>query len=162
MALSARRQGIVRRRRPAVSQGFGLLEALVAMAVLAVVGTTLFSWVNQSLATASRLQQLDAEAQLRLTGLALAAGINPLLQASGLRDVGGLQVRWTSEVVAPLRSGAAGPEGLVRGRWLTGLTQLHVTVFDATSGAKVSFDLLQPVIQARFEDLPAGVLRDLR
>ena len=139
-----------------------MLEALVAMAVLAVVGTTLFSWINQSLSTASRLQQLDAEAQLRLTGQALAAGINPLQQAAGLLDVGSLQLRWTSEVLAPLRSGPAGPEGLVMGRWLTGITLLHVTVFDAGSGARISFDLLRPVIQVRFEDLPAGALRDLR
>ena len=162
MALSASTQRSVWARRPGVSHGFGLLEALVAMAVLAVVGTTLFSWVNQSLATASRLQQLDAEAQLRLTGQALAAGIDPLQQASGLRDVGALQLRWTSDVLAPLRNGATGPEGLVMGRWLTGLYLLHVSAFDAASGAKVSFDLVQPVIQARFENLPAGAARDLR
>ena len=49
---------------PALCSGFGLLEAIVALALLAGTGIALFTWINQNLDAASRLNFLENLASL--------------------------------------------------------------------------------------------------
>ena len=65
MAATAGRGAMTARMRWR-THGFGLLEAIVALALLSGTGLALFSWINQNLQTASRLRAQEQEARLLL------------------------------------------------------------------------------------------------
>ncbi len=144
--------GRLRRR----GSGFALLEVIVAFALMAIAGTTLFAWVNQSLATANRLKRMEDQAQLSLAAQALVASVNPMQEPSGERDAGSLRVHWRSEPLAPPREGAPGAEGQTLGIWTVGLFVMRVEADDANTGASASFDLTQVGTLAR-----PGALQEL-
>ena len=143
-------------------RGFGLLEVLVALAVFAIAGTTVFDWLNQSLRTATRLSRVDEESRLLLTAQALASAINPVDRPQGELTQSGLRLRWRSETVLPLRTSAVGPEGVPRSVWLTGLARLSVDAQDQRTGAEVHFDLLQPTLKLRPSIAAARAAEDAR
>jgi general secretion pathway protein I len=123
-------------------RGFGLLEAIVALVLLAGSGAALFAWINQNLASASRLAQAQQEAQLSLSAQALVDNVNPALEPSGQRTVSSLSVRWMSQVALPLRDGSSFSAGLVS-NWQLGLYRTEVSAEDRVSGAKLTFTLLK-------------------
>ncbi len=98
------------------SRGFGLLEAIVALALFAGAGMALFAWINTSISSATRLQ--ETELVTRVTALATEwiQTVNPVLEQGGevmLDD--GLRLHWnarplTSRVaVAPFPGGESTP-----------------------------------------------------
>ncbi len=137
------RQG---RRRPRCAgprltgrRGFGLLEAIVALALLAGTGIALFAWINQNLQAASRVQQIAAEAKLQMWAQTVVDTVNPLLQPEGTRDLGDRSVRWRAELLEPQRRNTSfGPEA--PGDWRMGLYRLTVDAKDSASGAEVKFE----------------------
>lgn len=101
---------------PAGSNGFGLLEAIVALALFAGAGMALFAWINTSLATAVRLQ--ETEVVTRVTGLATEwlQTINPALHDRGeVLLAEGVRLRWQARPstprvpVAPFPGGTSTP-----------------------------------------------------
>lgn len=143
-------------RRHRQRLGFGLLEVIVALALMAIAGSTLFAWVNQSLATANRLKLIEDEARLSLVAQALVAGVNPMQDPAGERAQASMRVRWRSEPLAPPRAGPPGAEGQTLGIWTVGLFVVRVDAEDQRSGAAVSFELTR----AGFAALP-GALQEL-
>jgi general secretion pathway protein I len=91
-------------RRP--PDGFGLLEAIVALALLASAGIVLFSWINTNLLTANRLQEVEAEARLKLAAAEAMAQINPLRTSQGDMVVGEISIAWTTEPATPVTPNA--------------------------------------------------------
>ena len=128
--------------RRAGVRGFGLLEAIVALVLLAGSGAALFAWINQNLASASRLAQAQQAAQLSLSAQALVDDVNPALEPSGQRSLSTLTVNWTSQVTQPLRDGSSFSPGYPS-NWQLGLYQTTVVAEDRSSGAKLSFTLLK-------------------
>jgi general secretion pathway protein I len=124
------------------SRGFGLLEVLVALAVLAAVGGTLFNWINQSLNSAQRLQRSDAEARLSLNVQSLLASMNPLTEPAGQREIAGMKLSWTSSVVQPVVSGRTFVQGQ-HGDWQIGLFRVSVDAEDLHSNAGVHLEMLK-------------------
>jgi general secretion pathway protein I len=123
-------------------QGFGLLEALVAMVILAGSGMALFAWINQNLRDLVRIEQAQARAALQLTAQGLLVGVNPFQEPAGERRVGAVQVRWRGQLISPLRpsfpfAGARSP------RWQVGLYRLEVKVTDEVQGLEAEFTLDQ-------------------
>ena len=43
-------------KRPGLQRGFGMLEAVVALVLFALVGSSLFAWINANLDAAARLR----------------------------------------------------------------------------------------------------------
>ncbi len=127
---------VVQGRRRA--HGFGLLEAVVALALLAGTGLALFSWIEQSLQSATRLRTAELEARLLRTAQALMESVNPSEQAQGEILVSGLIVRWTGDLVEAPRpnftSAIGGP-----GPWLVGLYRLQVSARDDKTATAVQF-----------------------
>jgi general secretion pathway protein I len=121
--------------RPA---GFGLLEAIVALALLAGSGMALFSWIQQSLQTATRLRIAEQQAHTIVTAQALIEAVNPAETPEGMLEVAGLTIRWRAELVEPPRRNATFSWGS-QGPWLVGLYRLQVTAHDALSGTEVQF-----------------------
>ncbi|HMO45615.1 MAG TPA: type II secretion system protein [Rubrivivax sp.] len=99
--------------RPARAQaGFGMLEAIVALVLFALVGSTLFAWIDTNLAAASRLRQREhAQHQIQLATAWLQTR-NPLAEPSGEAEPEpGTRLRWQARAVTPLTPGAPFPGG---------------------------------------------------
>lgn len=84
-----------------------MLEAIVALAIVALALVPLLGFVAQSLDSVFRA----ADAQLRATVLANAvdalSGVNPMSDPTGEIDLGGPRVRWQSRaLVAPMPNSA--------------------------------------------------------
>ncbi len=118
------------------ARGFTLLEAIVALALIASTGLALMAWINTNLLAASRLQQRDAEAQVKLTATQAIQTINPLLRPEGELRLGQLTVRWRSEAAtaATVSAGFAGA-----GQFTVQLFETRVDARDEGSGAEVQF-----------------------
>ncbi len=125
--------------------GFSLLEAIVALALIATAGLALFTWIGQGIETAGRLQAAQERAALQLQALALVERINPARQPSGEITAAGLSVKWRSSRRESMRPvfgflGASGSEPV----WQVGLYVLDVTAQSlAPAGNAVRFELLK-------------------
>jgi general secretion pathway protein I len=141
-------------RRPmrgARARGFGLLEAIVALTLLATAGTVLFGWLNQNLETLTRLREHDERARLRLNAQALAATIDPLQQPQGSLDAAGMHLTWRSTPRQPIATRGIIEVGNDQ-QWRIGLFELQVTAENQRRPAQaVSFTMLQLGMQP-----PAG------
>ena len=136
-----------RPRKPALWQlraaaGFGLLEAIVALALLAGTGMALFSWIQQNMQAASRLKQHDLEARMMLSAQALIETVNPMLQPQGALVAGDLRAQWRSEAIEPERRNLAFHSG-VSGAFRIGLYRLDVQARDLRQGTEVRFEQWQ-------------------
>lgn len=88
-------------------RGFTLLEAVVAMAVLALGGSALFAWVNSNLKTLQRVDIITERASLISSATELLSAIDPLEQPQGAVALGDNTVSWTTsaaEYQAPMRA----------------------------------------------------------
>lgn len=89
-------------------RGFSLLEAIVALAILAAAGLALFTALTQSmqmLGRAERARELDRALR---NALVVVERIEPARQARGEADVGDYLLRWTLQPVEPPKPGATG------------------------------------------------------
>jgi general secretion pathway protein I len=144
------------RGRLHATAGFGLLEAIVALALLAGSGLALFSWIQQNMQAASRLKQHDLEARLMLSAQSLVETVNPMLQPQGAVVAGDLRVQWKSEAIEPERRNQAFAVG-VSGPFRIGLYRLDVHASDLRLGTEAHFEQWQIGMQ-RDAVLPASPL----
>src|SRR5215471_17698213 len=89
------------------SRGFTLLEAIFALALIGLTGTALFSWLDTTLISASRVREINGEALLTLDALALVEKINPMQSPEGTLEAAPLTVQWKSRQLPPLRDTAS-------------------------------------------------------
>ena len=135
----SRHAGLARRHWSVACRGFGLFEAIVALALLAGTGLALFGWINQNLQAASRLRQHEQQAQLLLSAQTLIETVNPMSSPKGRLEVSGLAVDWDSEAVEPARANAMfDPEAPAV--WQVGLFRLQVHAQDAVQGIELRFE----------------------
>lgn len=76
--------------------GFTLLEAIVAMVLLATSGIALFSWMNSILTTTHRLAEVNTEDSLRRSASEFVHLLNPMLQPKGQIGLGSYSLSWDS------------------------------------------------------------------
>lgn|GEM_PF-5703257 len=108
----------------AESRGFALLEALVALVLLASTGVVLIQWLQQGTETLGRLERSERELADREWALAMLQTRSLLTEPEGLLERDGLQLRWTTVRATPPR--ANGTPGGVAGPWLLSLVELQV------------------------------------
>jgi hypothetical protein len=84
------------------TEGFALLEGLVAIALLAGTMVAIFALVANILNSAYRVGRSNASVQVTLNALEVMAMVNPMLQGSGKIDLGPYSVNWTSAAIAPV------------------------------------------------------------
>lgn len=85
--------------------GFTLLEAIVALAILAAGGMALFAALNTSLRSIERIEaatRLDTATQNALSRLEV---LNPMLQPEGDEALGEWRMRWRAIPVEPPKDG---------------------------------------------------------
>ncbi|HAI58555.1 MAG TPA: type II secretion system protein [Xanthomonadaceae bacterium] len=110
--------------------GFTLLEAIVALAILAAGGMALFAALNTSMRAIERANataRLDAGTQDALSRLET---LNPMLQPSGEEPLGRFRLRWTATPVEPPRDGLT--NYLQPGYFELGLYDLEVELLEGS------------------------------
>lgn len=105
----------------AMSRGFTLLEAVVAMTIFSMAALALMGWLSVNIQAIAHAEAHAAALDDARAGLALLETINPLLEPEGERALPGLTMRWTSKPVVERRSGK-GPSG--------GTTIFDLALFD--------------------------------
>lgn len=88
--------------------GFSLLEAIVALTILASAGLALFAAMSQSVQMVGRAENARlADSALR-NASAWMETVNPMQSPSGEQELGGVTLAWSSELVEPVRDGMTG------------------------------------------------------
>nr|WP_256595826.1 prepilin-type N-terminal cleavage/methylation domain-containing protein [Pseudomonas sp. RW407] len=93
----------VRRVKRGRQAGFTLLEAVVALTLLAVVGSALLAWLGTGFRTLERMNDVQRRLDATRTGLAYLEGLNPMLQPSGSVTLGSYRLDWESHLLAAPR-----------------------------------------------------------
>ena len=135
---------VAMRRRP--QAGVGLLEAIVALTLLASAGGALFAWIGQSVRAAVRVEQAQQRAADQLMAQAALQGVNPFLNPRGELQVGTLRISWQAELVAPLRVSLSTEIGQPE-RWRVGLYRLEVVTRRQDDGTEARFSVTQTGLQ---------------
>jgi len=92
-------------------QGFGLLEALIALVLIAGVGFTLLAWVQQNLDTLGRLRVYYEEQETRRMIQDWSLALNPMREPEGEITLSGKRLRWQAEPEGDKRSQSGYPMG---------------------------------------------------
>ena len=109
------------------ARGFSLLEAVVALAILAAAGMALFAAMTQSVQMVGRAERArDVDLALR-NSLAWVERVNPMDEPTGEREVGDYVLRWRAEALEDPRDGTTGY--LQPGLYQIGLYRLHLELW---------------------------------
>jgi general secretion pathway protein I len=93
-------------------RGFTLLEAVVAMVLLATVGSSLFVWMNQSLADFARVQQVYTQLDQRSNIAHWMRTFNPMATPTGQADFADGKIEWKAELTSPVIDQIGYPQGV--------------------------------------------------
>lgn len=80
--------------RLAKQRGFTLLEAIVALAILATSALALYAWLNSSLIILKRVDDVYRTAAVVESTIEWVATLDPYQQAKGSETIAGMQVQW--------------------------------------------------------------------
>lgn len=127
--------------RASPTRGFGLLEAIVALTLLASTGAALFVWIGQSLREASRADVAQQRAADQLLAQAVMQAVNPQVEPAGERQVGVLRIRWQSTLRAPMRLSLPSTAREAP-RWRVGLFDVDVETSATEEGRSARFALV--------------------
>jgi general secretion pathway protein I len=75
-------------------QGFTLLEAVIAMAIFSIGATALYAWVNTSMITLARADQVTQRVSAVESAIEFMGMVDPELQPQGMSVIGGLGIQW--------------------------------------------------------------------
>lgn len=120
-----------------VARGFSLLEAIVALAIVATAGMVLFAGMNQSVQMAMRAENSRKADTAKRNALAWMETVNPAQVPSGEKQLGDMSLEWKSEPIEPPRDAMTGY--LQAGLYEIGL--YDVTIDIRTDGVSSSFNL---------------------
>lgn len=121
-----------RARQCAHSEGFSLLEALVAVALTAMALLPLLSLQQSNVALAIRSESASRRSEIEANVIAVLNGINPTEKPTGTIELAPYVMTWTSRIIGPPRIGAVRPQGA--GRFALTLYEVDVLVEDTRSG----------------------------
>lgn len=121
-----------------LSRGFSLLEAIVALAIVATAGLALFAAMNQSIQMALRAESARKSDTAMRNALAWMEIVNPALTPIGEKRLGSMELEWKSEPVEPPRDAMTGY--LQAGLYQIGLYDVVVNI-RSDDGVSASFHL---------------------
>ncbi len=109
-------------------QGFSLLEAIVALVLLATVGMSLFTWLSTQLDGLYRLEAHHQRQHAKQNALEFIQAINPMLTSSGTEQIGMYRFDWQAEAMEPEKDGVYLKSGGV-GLYQVGIYTTQVEIF---------------------------------
>ena len=92
--------------------GFTLLEAIVAMVLLAITIMPLYEWVGRSLAGMARVADNAKQAEAQLSAVSILSAVNPMEEPTGTVDSGSNRVRWQSTPLSNPVDNSGYPRGV--------------------------------------------------
>lgn len=126
------------RSRPRSRQdGFSLLEAIVAMVLIAGAGMALFAWINGNIAALTALNDANRRSDATVNVVEFMERVNPVLSPDGEAALGGYSIRWHSQPVSAAVDGVGYPNG----KSLYRFTLYRVEVAVRSEDGKAWFDL---------------------
>ena len=90
------------------ARGFSLLEAIVALAILATAGLALFASMSQSVQMVSRAENARLADSAVRNAVAWMETVNPMQTPQGEQELGGVTLRWSAQLVEPERDAMTG------------------------------------------------------
>lgn len=108
--------------------GFTLLEVLVALVLIAIMGASVFGWINTSLMGLNRVREYEMYRDATTNALAFMATVNPMARPEGTETSGPYVISWQARPMAPSRDGVGYPHGL--GLYQVGLYEARVQIRD--------------------------------
>ncbi len=109
-------------------QGFTLLEAIVALVLVATVGMALFNWLNSTLNSLIRVQNAQQRTEAIHNALSFMDTVNPMLTPTGEANIGVYTFQWLATELTPPVDGVnqLGSQGLYKlALYQTNLTILY-------------------------------------
>ena len=91
-----------------VPRGFSLLEAIVALTILATAGLALFAAMSQSVQMVGRAENARLADSAVRNAVAWMETVNPMQTPQGEQQLGDVTLRWSSELVEPERDAMTG------------------------------------------------------
>lgn len=137
-------------------QGFGLLEALVALVLFAGVGLVAISWLQQSLSASVKMQSALAEANLRKNMLHIIKGVNLVRTPKGTEQIGDYTMEWQAEPVSKMEPEVGYPVGV--GRHQVQLFRVSLTARHRAKPGPVLQEQIFQLGHAPFDNKGAGGL----
>ena len=121
------------------ARGFGLLEAIVALAIFAGAGMAIFAWINSSIAIASRLRESEDRTRL----LSMASGWVQILDVAanpdGLTELApGITLGWQARPLGDRAPVVPFPGGIYSA-FDAHLFRVDVVILEVASGVEVRF-----------------------
>jgi general secretion pathway protein I len=110
--------------------GFTLLEAIVALAILAAGGMALFAALNTSLRSIERVDAAARRDTATQSALSRIETLNPMLQPTGDEPLGDGRMRWTATPIEAPRDGLT--DYLQPGYYEVGLYRVEVELLSGT------------------------------
>jgi general secretion pathway protein I len=89
------------------NQGVTLLEAIVALVLIATTGIALLDWVNNNLMNLNRIQAIQQRNEATRSALAFVELLNPLETPEGNQTLGIYTFQWQSQLVEPAKDGVS-------------------------------------------------------
>ena len=113
---------------PRGEAGFTLIEAIVALVVLATVMVGFFAFLSGALNGAHRMELASVAYDHRTNALELATALNPMEVPEGTLNLGKYRIHWTSTVIGDIRQSSRYPAG--RGDFKVALYRMVFTFPD--------------------------------
>ena len=113
-------------RRDRKQHGFTLIEAIVALVLIATTGMALFGWINSNIITLNRVQEINAKNAATLNAVEYMHSINPMASPEGKTNLDSCRLSWKTEAATDPRDGAGYPFGI--SLYQLGMYQTKVTV----------------------------------
>lgn len=107
-------------------RGFTLIEAIIALVLIATTGMALFSWINSNIITLSRVQEANAESAATNSVLDYMSTVNPMFRPTGNANLGAYSISWKASVSGEARDGAGYPYGISQYQLALYETQISV------------------------------------
>ena len=95
----------MKRHSHAGQQGFSLLEAIVALTIMATCLLALYAWLSTSTFAINRVRASAFSLQDARAALAVIETVNPMAEPSGNRKLPPLEIRWKAVPLTDLRLG---------------------------------------------------------
>jgi len=108
-------------------QGFTLLEAIVALVLIATTGMALLSWINTNLIALNRVQDAQRRNESIRNALNFVDALNPMLKPKGEQKVGIYTFKWKTSVIDPPKNNVN--TGGDTGSYLVGLYHVELGIY---------------------------------
>jgi general secretion pathway protein I len=136
------------RRRKGPQAGFSLLEAIIAIAILAGALIPIYAAISTSLQGAQRLGDINLGSEIGLNALEALDVVNPMATPEGEIDFGLYRMKWLAKPLAPAIDQAGYPRGI--GLYQIGFFEMSVdligrdgTIINAFQVRKVGWKLIR-------------------